>query len=449
MAWDPASPFEVSGQLNANTVFVPQSLFEGFRNYFVDPRWDKALRRTWDPVTQVFKIAVLPLSPSWQVGNVIGNTLLATIAGGVSPLGLIREGRAAVKAYRASGPRGERTFEAVGPRRLYAAGPTHEEFDFLRAPDEAVLGGGRASQVAGTITKPLMAVARKSYRLNGFVDDFGRSIVYLDKVRKGAAPDQALRQALSAMGDFSRMTPFERRVVRRIVPFYAWQRHLTQLAFRLPLEHPLRAVWVLHLADHYGAGLDDELPAWLAGSLPIGDSLLGTRGLNPFAAVGGPVLSPGDAARNLHPAIKLAAANLPGSPGRGINAYTGRPYTRPRGTERLDDQGRPLPTAPSVLKQITDISPQKRLVEALQGRGSIVRYESGDPVLTAEGPIAADDRTPTRGLLRFLGFPLTDRAAALEAVEREAGRREQAEKDRQRNEERKALLKAFPKRRAS
>ncbi len=408
VAWDPASPFEKAGQITSNTTFVPAKLHEQFRSYFVDPAWDKLLKRTYDPAIQAFKVTVLPLSPSWQVGNVVGNALMAMVGGGVGPVDFARQLTRTVKAYRASGVRGERSFEAVGPRRLYTAGPTHEEFSFLRPPDERVLGDSTAARAVRAVARPGSAVVRKSYALNGFVDDLGRSAVYLSRIEKGASPEAALKSALRAMGDFSRMTPFERRTARRIVPFYAWQRHLTQLAFRLPVEHPLRTAWTLHLADQWGSDESlEDLPEFLAGAVPLpGGRLLGTRGLNPFSQVGGAVLKPSDALNSLSPAIKIPYESY-----TGINTFTGRPFTRPPGTGRLDELNREMPTAPSVLKRITDVSPQKRLLESLQGRGRVVRYDTGDQRLTEAGPIQTE-KTPAQGLARFLGFPLTTRAEA-------------------------------------
>lgn len=426
VAWDPASPFEKAGQITGTTVFVPAKLHEHFRSYFLAPGWDKLLKRTYDPAIQAFKVTVLPLSPSWQVGNVFGNALLATVGGGVGPIDLATQLTRAVKAYRASGPRGERNFEAVGPRRLYTAGPTHEEFSFLRAPDEMVLGDGKASSAVRAVAKPGAKVVRASYALNGFVDNLGRSAVYLSKLNKGATPDQALRASLRAMGDFSRMTSFERRVVRRVIPFYAWQRHLTQLAFRLPVEHPMRMAWTLHLADMFGRDESiEDLPEFLRGAIPLpGGRLLGTRGLNPFSQVGGPVLSPGDALRNLSPALKIPLEAY-----TGVDTLDGRPFSRPPGTGRLDEFGRELPTAPGLAKRITDISPQKRLLESLQGRGRVVRYDTGDPVITATGPIESE-RTPQQGLLRFLGFPLTSRAEAERIAAQAADKEAEAAKRR-------------------
>ena len=58
-------------------------------------------------------------------------------------------------------------------------------------------------------------------------------------------------------------------------------------------------------------------------------------------------------------------------------------------------------------------------------------------MLTATGSIDSD-RTPLKGLLRFLGFPLTSRAEAERMAAQIAEKRARNEKDRERYEQRRA-----------
>jgi hypothetical protein len=421
--WNPRTIFEkgqvtqaetraaAAGETGA-TVFVPRHIFDGFRSYFESNRWDKFFRQTYDPAVQGFKAGVLALSPSWQVNNVLGNIVLATLGAGVDPITLARNIGAALKEYKASGDKGERDFSA--PRRLLTAGPTHSEFTFLSPPAERPLAGTAVGRVAGKITAPVKALARKSYAANEFIDNLGRAAVYMAKRGQGLSDELALRESLKAMGDFSRMTPLERRVIRRVIPFYAWQRHITQLAFRLPVEHPLRVAWTMHLGDALGAPDMDlaDLPEFLRSSIDLpGGKLLQTSRLFPFGDAGR-VLDRQGVVSSLSPAIKIPAQSL-----TGLNLSKGRPFTRPPGTGRHDEFGNPLPSAPPVARQIGDLFPQRRLLDALTGRDKTVRYDTGQPILTASGPLRAD-RSKGEGLLRFLGVPVLDRASAVETARR-------------------------------
>lgn len=439
VAWNPKTLFEKQSTVRrlddidaalgvtGDDIFIPKHLFEGFRTYFNDPTWDRVLQATYDPAIRAFKTVVLPLSPSWNIGNAIGNVFMGTVGAGVDPATFAASAVKAVREYRKSGPAGRREF--AGPRRLYTAGPSYNELEFLRG--DQVVEGGRLAKAVHKAGAP----ARLGYRINQFVDDVGRTAVWMAK----GGDDKAMREALKMMGDFSKMTPFERRVIRRVVPFYAWQRHITTLAFRLPVEHPVRVAWTLHLADLYGQP-DESLPEYLRGAVELpGGTLLNTANLHPFAGVGD------FSTFGLSPAIKLAVNNdLPGplstlESGRGINPSTGRPYSRPPGSGDVDEFGNPLPTAPSIVKQVTDIAPQKRLYEGLTGRNQIARYDTGDPVIV-KGRTLRNNKTPGQAVASALGIRLVDADSA---------RQQQARAEEKQAEQRKRLADYERKRRAS
>jgi hypothetical protein len=125
---------------------------------------------------------------------------------------------------------------------------------------------------------------QKSYNLNEFVDSFTRAAVYRAKLRNGVPDKVALSSTLKAMGDFTRMSPWERRVARQIIPFYPWLRHQTQAMLRLPIEHPSRALFLGYLSNLYNdPSLTTEERRLLGLRLPvpgIGEINLGF--MNPF-----------------------------------------------------------------------------------------------------------------------------------------------------------------------
>jgi hypothetical protein len=404
-----AEQARVAAGEQGTTVFVPKHIFDGFRSYFNDPAVEQILRKTYDPAIQGIKVGQLALSPSWQVGNVIGNVSMATFGAGLNPVELGRAVIDAIKQYRASGPKGERSFEDVVPRRLLTAGPTHSEFRFLRPPDEQPLGRfPRVQKAAEKLGTP----ARLSYAANEFVDNIGRSAVFLAKKSKGLSDEEAVKAALQAMGDFSRMTPFERRFVRRAIPYYAWSRHITTLAFQLPIEHPLRVAWTLHLADEYADPDTRDLPGSLAGAVKLpGGKLLEAGRFFPFGDAGR-ILEPNGVESQLSPLAKIPVQSR-----QGVNLSSGKPFSRPPGTGRHDEFGAQLPTAPSIAHQVGGLFPQKRLVDSLTGRDKVARYDTGDKVLTAKGPIATGKNAGT-GFLRFLGVPVQNAGSAEDMAKR-------------------------------
>ena len=100
---------------------------------------------------------------------------------------------------------------------MFLSGSTNEAFDFLRR------GVGKENVLKRAVLGPV----RAGYGVNQFMDNMARSAVYIGKRQKGQSVELATREALRAMGDFTKMNDFERNVIRRVVPFYAWQKHIT------------------------------------------------------------------------------------------------------------------------------------------------------------------------------------------------------------------------------
>src|SRR4030095_7075728 len=94
--------------------------------------------------------------------------------------------------------------------------------------------------------RPIGHIARGSFRLNEFVDNLTRSSVDLAKLTRGESSDAALQSTLRTLGDYTRMSNFQRKIVREFIPFYAWRRHSTVATLRLPITSPTRAAFVLH-----------------------------------------------------------------------------------------------------------------------------------------------------------------------------------------------------------
>lgn len=361
--WTPSGIFDTTSQIGPGTIVGPKPVIDAFRGYYDPKRWERALELTYDKGTRAFKTVVLPLSVAWNTGNAITNAFMAVLAGGVDPVTLTRMMGKSIAEYK-------RTGEWAGPERLYTSGSTHETLDFLgaRKPGE--------SKVGRVVRSPV----RAGYKVNETVDNVFRSAVYLAKKRKGYSDEAAMTLALRAMGDFTKMAPFEQSVVRRVIPFYAWLRHMSQIAIRLPIEHPYRTAWILGMSEAFKdqEAWETLLPGYMQGNVPFGgDAALSVQNFMPFSNP----LAITQVGKNLNPLIKLGLVNLPGSPARGINSLTGLPYTRPPGTGRENEQGKEMPTAPSILEQLRGIPPQLRAIDALTGRKDVARYESGDVVL--------------------------------------------------------------------
>ncbi len=272
------------------TVLAPRWVPEAFEYAASqDSAWAQALI---DKPTRVFKGAVLALSPRWMVGNVVSGAIMLHAAD-VTMADVARHAREAYREIRAMGkgqqggaiPRwavdtGLTANEMALLNRLEVAAIDNIDFD-----EVAVTGqrGGRVRQAGG-------AVVRGGYALNTFVDNWYKSIAAMTKAEdrgwqrgSGPVPTEAVTEALAIMGDYDRMTPFERRVIRRLFPFYAWVRHITKLTHKVAVDDPARVLWNVHLANVFAP--EDELwetVPWLRGAISTGDEYLNIGWLFPF-----------------------------------------------------------------------------------------------------------------------------------------------------------------------
>ncbi len=276
-----------------------------------------------------------------------------------------------------------------------------------------------------------------SYTVNGAVDDANRLAVFLDQHSKlkdadlynlvakypemaTLSPGQlrseaAVRMSLRIAGDFTRMSPVERQVFRRIFPFYVWMRHITGLTAHLVAYNPLRVAWGLHVAQMFGTPEEYGL----ASAVPLGlDKVLQAPTVVPFGDSVQTIPTatrPDNLVRELgfssSPLIKVGAGALagldvnrwaqfqrpPGEPG----GYGGSPATTPligRWGELANLVGNQLPQTRAV-RGITDTLTEGKPVQ---------RYPLGQVRRTSKtaGRKAQPSGEPTLGpLARYLGLP--------------------------------------------
>lgn len=405
--WDPAHPFTkpTPNQITADTVFVPKFVDKGFSR-FRKPAGDfeRVVREVYDRPQRVFKAGVLALSPRWHVGNIVGNELMAN-AGGVSPLQILRHYREGLQMTR----------DQTGPAILQGRGLTGDESAYLRGAEELA-----TPNVSEAQPHALGRLINKSYAANEFVDNLGRNIFYIAKKAEGYSDEAAVKSALATLGDFQKMLPWERQVVRRIFPFEAWTKHITSLAFRLARDQPMRVAWTLHLGDLFQPGGNANDIGFLQGAYPTGGNrFIPLSRLSPFDTAAD-VFDPTNIGGNLSPLIKTpfeaATGYQIGRPGR--NFLT--PLSSPPGTGTVDEYGHAGPvnwlTDPgSALYRLSAILPQTRLLRDYVGpyAAPVARYDTGEPIqrtlrsrFGTSHQTLPQDRQPLSDLGRLLGLPV-------------------------------------------
>lgn len=402
------------------TVMVPKSLASAIKDtttstfkHGEDTKGAQILRG-YDKGLQTWKAFALPLSPKWNVGNLVGNTLMAATA--VGPFDAIKYGKAAVDLIR------HPETDLTGATVLRRAGLDVDR-SIAAETMAGVEKGGKLSKVADKVSNN--KVTNTMYNANQWVDDFTHAVIYeakkghaaeavaqaeelhkmgrmtadqVEKIRTTRPTDEAIVQsALKTAGDFSNLSHFEQQTVRRLVPFYPWYKHITKLVLSLPTENPYRTAWLLHLSDEFNPNKGQDLPDWLKAAVPGSEGFL-RQSWNPLPGGGpgdSPLFSVGGMLSSLTP-----AAQVPITIGTGYNVGRGRMFTQAPGYGPHDSTGKPTSGFigfPAAANYLLDQIPQTRMLKDMLQK-PVVRFDSGQPMLQSGHTIPLTASSPLKGL---------------------------------------------------
>lgn len=405
-------------------------------------------RLLWDAPTRGWRRMVLAGSPRWILNNTLGNTTFLKLQGGrftdVFRYMISSGFRDAVDAIAAEGVTGGlyaegkmlernlgvasrtklgRAYEAVGGSLPFRG--VGKALDWMTRTNEFVEDAFRSASYLKAVDKQLVAAGmRKTSKL------FWTSIKRLEDLAISGIDEVHARNALEDVNyffnDYTRSTPFEAKVIRRVVaPFWGFYRHVAMLAITYPFKYPVRANIlraISQMEEDYAQDNGGPIPSWLENAVPLGLNPDGsrkyynTKGPDPMSGLKESPIS------LAHPFIKSL---WEWSTGR--NSYTGREFTDEnvardfvtgmRWYVTRDDNGNIVSVEPvdkirpSIPEMVLQQFPQYNLVkdfvaggstydtasllDILQGRGVVVDPKTGKPYTTYD---------PLQVLLKFLGF---------------------------------------------
>lgn len=240
-------------QLAEDATYIPRYMAEAIADYQGSSRLTR-LTAPFDKLMNVYRTALLPLSPRWQVNNTFGGAIM--VGARTSP-SVIGDGIEAWKMMKNP---------ELMPERFRRIIDIHggQEANFLREMNYyAQRTNGRITQAIldgtpGAVTTAKNAftgVVEKSYRMNTWMDNLYRvtSLLYGERtaLKKAAklGDDIPLEQATAAglelmhkiMPEWTAMTGLERSVLRSVFPFYAFMGHMIRYVWNYPVDHPYRA----------------------------------------------------------------------------------------------------------------------------------------------------------------------------------------------------------------
>lgn len=335
----------------------------------------------YDQPLDAFRFFSLSLSPRWLFNNVVGNTLFSIIGGDVfNPKAFYLYKQAKERGLLPDElGAGIHRMERTTSGRLGAAA----EIPLVKSTimmHDALLNtrvvGAIVNNIEKTVNwgvvKPLTKIGNTSFKINEATDDMFKGVAYVNRAlineRKGFVKrmTMSLEESLAILektklDDVARekvvqnvhewyyhglnLTNFERRVVRRAIPFYSWMRWSTMYAYRLSTEAPIRANIIANMArDFYMFTGQNEAPLNLRGSVPVGTDedgtvyYLQTRGMNIFGHISNILSGDGllggtftTALQSSAPLIKTANEQATGK-----DLFLDRTFTRQDITEMAD-----------------------------------------------------------------------------------------------------------------
>lgn len=421
----------VLGATRTPGVAIPRTAFrrvvdniEASRPYMPGLAQYARLLNTWRTLT-------LAYMPRWLVNTAVGSTMMAMAKGLFNP----RHYRQGMRLAR----------EDSLPASVRLGGVVH---------GEALEAGSRLGRVHFPVTRGIFKMVQS-------VEDFFRQASFVQSLEKGAKQKMAeqgvildkyrpfwnrdrnefidnlirtepdlVRNAIDDVDrfayNFTSLSPFERRYIRLLIPFWGWYKFITKFAYRLPTEYPGRTRIIAAISD-IGERIENEqgpIPPWIKGSIILGRrdgvlSYIPTLGLNPISQFANPFSDEGAVSGllrlgQLSPPIQaglsgmgintMDASQQAISPVEGVaNDWTGGLVDTQTG-EPVELQGRA--SGRRVLRSLLTSVPQIRLADLAANEGRPA-YPDSIPILEHRTmpvqDISRRDVSPLGILNQFVG----------------------------------------------
>jgi hypothetical protein len=254
-----------------------------------DPEWMGAIGGFVDTVTKMFKENVTLPFPAFSGRNLSSGQYVNAVSGLLeTPSDFTAYGNSLKQAFNGlrSGDSkllSELFVEGVIDDRMlsegveasrglgYAAGqvpnPLNVRQSFGEASEEVAAnpfmrGLDTARAVHGTVLKT-------GEKTSAMVEFMNRVPMYLFLREKGWAPEVAAAKVKELHIDYSALSPFEKQVMKRLVPFYSFQRKMAPALLSILAERPGGAMAQTIRASSQSSGADATTPNWVASTMAV------------------------------------------------------------------------------------------------------------------------------------------------------------------------------------
>lgn len=206
----------------------------------------------FDGFTQAFKTGVTTLFPSFHIRNAVGNFWNNFIAGVWNPrsyadsLALLHDAKfgGAAKAWDVGGGRSMSTKQVID--HLDAGGALGYSGQFS---EEELLKGATG-----------LPLIKQGRRLGAGVESHAKIAHFIDRMRKGYSPEDAVLSIKKYLFDYSELSNIEKSFFRRVAPFFTFQRKNWPLILETLFTQPGKAAAVAHFDSAMRARSDGGGP---------------------------------------------------------------------------------------------------------------------------------------------------------------------------------------------
>jgi len=316
-------------ELGDNMVMIPRKYYNTLSADIKQS--SKFARMMIDKPLNFFRFFALTLRPAYYVNNLVGNIFMTAMKDGVGFVPryisfIARKdtvtARQLFKSYVKDTKHANNFYGSVLSKYAPALkGASHYNFEMnpldrvkighrmlqsdkklVRIPARIMRIPDAVNDIASIMTDDMPRMYRfhrlitphvKAARKRGMSGNFNEIAAKLldnDPVLRTRLEDQVLDDLI----DYRGMSDWERRHMRRIVPFYSWLRGITLWTTKLGYEHPEQLLALNQLQNYeYEKNKDfyESVPRYMRGSMIIGNNkdgvrVVNTSGLNPIGTVG-------------------------------------------------------------------------------------------------------------------------------------------------------------------
>lgn len=222
---------------------------ESYYKTFMQPEEIKGLLKFYDTATNVWKASVTSIHPAFHGRNAIGNLFNMYLGGFKDPRRLIQA--AAIQKGKAPVINGVRvTTELLRQHAIAGTGQFGADI-----PDLLATAMKKRKVTPGKVAGAPFAAGRA---VGTAVEDNAKIAFFIDRLAKGDTAEQAAALTRRYLFDYNELTPFERNILRRAIPFYTWARKNIPLQIQEVIKQPGKYAAVAKGVRALDQGTDEQ-----------------------------------------------------------------------------------------------------------------------------------------------------------------------------------------------